>query len=215
MPPLGSAKKGDAAAPEAPSPNVGAAAPTGTARYPATEAARLLLERGINPMHRHLHPQGTFVRSIRTRLCLAGAECLAGSRCSYAHSSEELLTHEDNQLLVEVAREWEANGIPDEWKEMVAEAARQQHKPPAGSGPEPGSGGGPRRSKDPNPMAPHPARGKPQSQSEAEPALPASLRNEELEVEEHLMKLITVRIACTSQISDVAWQASRVRWHVV
>ena len=208
MPPLGSAKKQSADAPapatEAAPPAAGASAPTGTAHYAATERANLLLERGVNPLHRHLHPQGTFVRNIRTRLCLAGAACPGGSRCSYAHSPEELLTREDNELLVEVAREWEANGIPDEWKEMVAEAARQRRKPPASSGPEFSSGGGPRRSKDPNPMAPHPERGGPQSQSEANPALPASLRNEELEVEEQLMKLITVRTARTLEMFVVA-----------
>ena len=111
MPPLGSAKKAAASTAETASPAADAAATAGLARYPATERARSLLDRGINPLPRHLHPNTTWVLSIQTNLCSAGAQC-EGRNCSYAHSPGELLSRPDNALLIEVARRVGSEGHP-------------------------------------------------------------------------------------------------------
>ena len=198
-----------AAQPDSPSRSLRLPAPTppGAHPYPATERARALLATGINPLKWHLRANMDFVHFIRTKLCLAGHGCEARlTNCAYAHAPKELLTPHDNMLLVEVAREWESRGIPAEWKHVVKRPAVLHESLPAARMAEVAQ----RRSQDVSPMAPPPPRSKDvnpmaaratelELDRERSPAevqaqqLPLSMFNEDLVIEESLMRLITVR----------------------
>ena len=210
MPPLGSAQKAPQEA--AGSPVQAQAEPTaGTAQrgesaaapsagsYPATERARAILARGINPLERHRHPDEFFVRSLRTKLCQEGAACpRQHTICGYAHKPGDLLTHSENMALREVAHEWVAHGVPSEWKHVVkGPAAAHEDRPAArtvvvaqrrSKGVNPAAPS--RRGKDVTPMSPQAGRlpSKPQSEQ-----LPRSMVNEDVSVEDCLVKLIMVR----------------------
>jgi len=189
-----------------------ASSPTPARPYLATEWARALLATGINPLKWHLRASMEFIRSIRTKLCPAGLGCEAWlTTCAYAHAPRDLLTPDDNMLLVEVAREWESDGIPAEWKHVVKRPAALYSSLPAARTTEVAQG----RSKDINPMAPPPPRSRdvnpmaPQAtalQLDGEPSptevqpqqLPPSMLNEDVEIEESLMRLITVRCVPSS-----------------
>ena len=177
--------------------------------YHATDEAHALLARGIDPLHRHRHPDYSFVCSIRTRLCDYGAACTRHGFCTYAHSDEELLTRDDNILLMEVAREWDLHGVPSEGDRFFEALATAQEGPPARTmmaaaearrenvdtvAPE----DGPCESGDVQPMAPPSPQPELQQRAEPLPAkpqdLPPSMRNEDLEVEESLMKVVQVRV---------------------
>ena len=199
-----------AARPDSPSctPRLRASTPPPARPYPATEWARALLATGINPLKWHLRTNMDFVRSIRTKLCAAGHGCETWlTTCAYAHTPRQLLTPDDNMLLVEVAREWESRGIPAEWKHVVKRPAVLHESLPAARTPEVAQ----QRGKDVNPMAPPPPRSKDvnpmapratELQPDGDPSLaevqaqqlPLSMINEDLEIEESLMHLITVRL---------------------
>jgi len=233
MPPLGSAKKVQQAAQM----HAGAqaepaeaaiahssegATPRAAGLYAATERARPLLATGIDPLrwHAHAYADTSFVRKIRTKLCPGGNACATRlSNCAYAHGPRELLTRDDNTLLVEVATEWQSHGIPAEWKHVVKRQAASHGNPPAARtvvvaqrrskdvSPMPPP---PHRSRDTHPKAPPAVRSQPDLQrhegrrpaSTRRQQLPHSMLNEDLEIEDSLMHLITVRLsrslgACT------------------
>ena len=223
MPPLGSAQKaqqaaqtrtdaqaepaGDAAAQN----GEGETAPAASI-YAATERARALLANGIDPLRWHIRADAPFVRNIRTRLCHVGNACPTRlTNCAHAHGPRELLTRGNNMLLVEVAREWQSHGVPAEWKHVVKRPTVSHEDPPAartvvvalrrskGVSPLPP----PRRREDGDPKAPPAARSRPDARRHEgrRPAaarrqqLPHSMLNEDLEIEDSLMNLITVRLS--------------------
>ncbi len=177
--------------------------------YRATEEAHGLLASGIDPRQRHRHPDYSFNLSIRTRLCEHGAACNRHEFCAFAHSDEELLTRDDNVLLVEVAREWELHGVPDWWIRFFEALPAAREDPPARTttaaaqarrqdvdavAPEDGHC----QSVDDGMTAPPAQQPDPQQHAERLPAeqqdLPPSMRNEDLEMEASLMKVVQVRV---------------------
>ncbi len=176
-------------------------------RYRATEEAHGLLASGIDPRQRHRHPDYTFVLSIRTRRCEHGAAC--NRHEAFAHSDEELLTRDDNVLLMEVAREWELHGVPDWWIRFFEALPAARDDPPARTT----TAAAEARRQDVDAVAPVDGRcasvdddmtAPPsphldlQQHAERLPVkpqeLPPSMHNEDLEMEESLMKVIQVRV---------------------
>ena len=223
MPPLGSAKKAqqaaqsDADAQAEPTEDTAVhggegATPRAAGLYAATERARPLLATGIDPLrwHAHAHADTAFVRKIRTTLCPGGNVCTTRlTNCAYAHGPRELLTRHDNMLLVEVATEWQSHGIPAEWKHIVKRQAASPGNPPAARtvvvaqrrSKDVNRMPPPRRSRDVNSKAPPAARSQPDMRrhegrrpaNARQQQLPHSMLNEDLEIEDSLMHLITVR----------------------
>ena len=232
MPPLGSAQKAQQAAQThadakaEPAEHAAArsseGAPPAAGLYVATERARALLASGIDPLRWHGQADTPFVRSIRTRLCQAGNACTKRlTNCAYAHGPRELLTRDDNLLLVEVAREWHSHGVPAEWKHVVRQPTASHADPPAARtvvvaqrrGKDVSPMPLPRRSDSVRPKAPLAAR--PQldlrrcdgrrSASARPQQLPHSMLNEDLEIEDSLMHLITVRLSWSTSTCTLVW----------
>ena len=169
--------------------------PPAAGLYPATEWARPQLGTGIDPLKWHIRTDIDFVRCVRTKLCKAGNACKGRlTDCAYAHAPMELLTPDDNMLLMEVAREWESRGIPAEWKHVAERQAALHGSLPATDTAVVTQ----RRSKDVNLVAPPAAGLQPDRQQllpRVQPQqLPHSMLNEDVEMEESLMHMITVRL---------------------